>query len=158
MVTRDATWDHRPETDTSGLIRGAWKPLNPDPRRLGDRAVRDKQLVESLGLCPRLEHWTGTVAGETPHDLPRITVRLYDDATVEEEIGAVIYWQDSGACSYTLELREEGDGWLRVDQVTESPECAPQGEIWVTIGVDLMLATWHRPDGSEWFTSELRLD
>lgn len=141
------------ESDTSRaleLIRGAWKPKNPDPfdRDGGDAGAPDSGL----------DRWSGAVEGAAPGDLPRVTVRLYEDVVVGQPIGGAVYWHQAGACTYVLELREQIGEWMRTEQIAESSECGPQGEIWLFAGESDMTAIWYRPDGSEWFSSQLKMD
>jgi hypothetical protein len=135
------------------LIRGAWKPKNPDPFKR-----ENPQDGAGAGLNPDLDRWSGAVDGAAPRDLPRVTVRLYDDAVAGQAIGTAVYWHPAGACTYSLELQERVGDWLRTEQIEESSGCAPQGEIWFFAGETEMTAIWHRPDGSQWFSSRLRMN
>lgn len=134
------------------LIRGAWKPKNPDPF---DRA---RDATGSAGAKSELEHWSGEVVGQVPDDLPRVTIRLFQDVEPGRPIGAAAYWGDTASCSYRLELREQVQDWIRTEQVAETSGCAPQGEVWFLVTETSMTAIWHRLDGSRWFTSRLRRD
>jgi uncharacterized protein YgiM (DUF1202 family) len=132
------------------LIRGAWKPKNPNPfDRDGDGA-----RAPDSGL----DRWSGAVEGVAPSDLPRVTVRLYEDVVVGQPIGGAVYWHQAGACTYVLELQEQIGEWMRTEQIAESSECGPQGEIWLFAGESDMTAIWYRPDGSQWFSSRLKMD
>ncbi|MCK5484457.1 MAG: hypothetical protein KAJ13_12160, partial [Gemmatimonadetes bacterium] len=102
--------------------------------------------------------WSGGVDGAAPRDLPRVTIRLYEDVEVGKSIGTAVYWHQAGACTYALELREQVGDWMRTGQMAEASECAPQGEIWFYVGETDLTAIWHRLDGSEWFSSRLSLD
>jgi hypothetical protein len=135
------------------LIRGAWKPKNPDP------AAQRRDANPPSGDDPDLEHWTGAVEGVVPADLPRVTLRMFEDVEAGQPLGTAVYWRPSGACTYSLEvIQEEGD-WIRTAQAAESPQqCAAQGEIWFMIRGSNMTAIWHRLDGRRWFTSRLRLN
>ena len=145
-----------PPPDASGgeseLIRGAWKPKNPDPGALR------QETTGSSNSGADLEHWSGGVDGAPPPDLPRVSIRLYDDVAVGQPMGTAVYWHEVGACSYTLQLHEQIGDWMRTEQVPEAPECAPLGEIWFLVGETDLTALWHRLDGSEWFSSRLSLD
>jgi curved DNA-binding protein CbpA len=134
------------------LIRGAWKPKYADP------TSRRRETAASSDPGPDLEHWSGAVEGVLPTDLPRVTIRLYEDVEVGKPIGAAVYWHEAGTCTYTLELREQVESGMRADQISQSSECAPQGEIWFVTGEDDMTVVWHRADGSRWFSSRLRID
>ncbi len=134
------------------LIRGAWKPKNPDPRSRGE------ELADTSNPGSDLERWSGGVDGAPPRDLPRVTIRLYEDVDVGKSIGTAVYWHQAGACTYALELREQVGDWMRTEQKAEASECAPQGEIWFHVGETDLTAIWHRLDGSEWFSSRLSLD
>lgn len=105
-----------------------------------------------------LERLSGDVAGQLPEDLPRVTVRLFEDVEPGEPVGSVVYWYEGGACTYGLELLERADGLMKTAQVSESPSCDPLGEIWFVDGETAMTAIWHRPDGSQWFSSYVTVD
>lgn len=134
------------------LIRGAWKPKNPDP------GASRRGAAESANSGTDLEHWSGAVDGSPPPDLPRVSIRLFEDVEVGERMGTVVYWHEAGACSYGLQLHEQLGDWIRSEQVPEASECAPLGEIWFFVGETNLTALWHRLDGSQWFSSRLNLD
>jgi curved DNA-binding protein CbpA len=134
------------------LIRGAWKPKNPDP------VASRRGTAESANSKADLEHWSGAVDGSPPPDLPRVSIRLFEDVEVGERMGTVVYWHEAGACSYGLHLHEQIGDWIRTEQVPEASECAPLGEIWFFVGETNLTALWHRLDGSQWFSSRLNLD
>jgi len=134
------------------LIRGAWKPKNLDPGALR------QETTGSPNSGADLEHWSGGIDGAPPPDLPRVSIRLYEDVVVGQPMGTAVYWHEAGACSYALQLREQIGDWMRTQQVPEAPECAPLGEIWFLVGETDLTALWHRLDGSEWFSSRLSLD
>lgn len=134
------------------LIRGAWKPKYADPASLR------RETAGSSETGPDLEHWSGAAEGAMPADLPRVTIRLYEDVEAGQPLGAAVYWHETGACTYTLELREQAERAMRVGQIAQSPECAAQGELWLVTGETDMTVIWHRADGSRWFSSRLGLD
>ena len=138
--------------DEPELIRGAWKPKNPDP------AASGQETAGASNSGVDLEHWSGGVDGAPPPDLPRVSIRLHEDVVVGQPMGTAVYWHEAGACSYALQLREQIGAWMRTQQVPEAPECAPLGEIWFLVGGTDLTALWHRLDGSEWFSSRLSLD
>ena len=143
------------EDDSGGendLIRGAWKPKNPDP------GAARQGTAGSSNSRTDLEHWSGGVDGVPPPDLPRVSVRLYEDVVVGQPIGTAVYWHEAGACSYALQLREQIGDWMRTEQVREASECALLGEIWFLVDETDLTALWHRLDGSQWFSSRLSLD
>jgi hypothetical protein len=134
------------------LIRGAWKPKNPDP------GASRRGTAEAANSGVGLEHWSGGVDGAPPPDLPRVSIRLFEDAEEGQRLGTVVYWHAAGACSYGLQLHEQIGDWMRTEHVPEASECAPLGEIWFFVGETDLTALWHRLDGSQWFSSRLRLD
>ena len=134
------------------LIRGAWKPKNPDP------GASRRGAAGSANPGADLEHWSGGVDGFAPADLPRVSIRLFEDVEVGQRMGTVVYWHEAGACSYGLQLQEQIGDWVRTEQVPEASECAPLGEIWFFVGETNLTALWHRLDGSQWFSSRLSLE
>ena len=143
------------EDDSGGendLIRGAWKPKNPDP------GASRQGTAGSSNSRTDLEHWSGGVDGAPPPDLPRVSIRLYEDVVVGQPMGKAVYWHEAGACSYALQLREQIGDWMRTEQVREASECDPLGEIWFLVDETDLTALWHRLDGSQWFSSRLSLD
>jgi hypothetical protein len=105
-----------------------------------------------------LERLSGGVAGQLPADIPRVTVRLSEEVEVGAPVGSVVYWYESGACTYALELLERADGLMKTAQVPESSSCDTLGDIWFVDGETAMTVIWHRLDGSQWFSSYLTLD
>lgn len=143
------------EDDTDGeseLIRGAWKPKNPDP------GAARRETAEASNSRADLEHWSGGVDGAPPPDLPRVSIRLYEDVAVGQPMGTAVYWHEAGACSYALQLLEQIGDWMRTEQVSEASECALLGEIWFLVDETDLTALWHRLDGSQWFSSRLSQD
>lgn len=126
--------------------------------KYADPASRRRELAGSSDPGPDLEHWSGAAEGAIPADLPRVTIRLFEDVEVGQPMGAAVYWHEAGTCTYTLELREQADSAMRAEQIPQSSECAPQGELWFVTGETDMTVVWHRADGSQWFSSRLGVE
>jgi hypothetical protein len=132
-----------PKPDDSGLIRGAWKPLNPDREQV--TATDESEL----------EYWSGEVVADDGTDLPRVTVRLYEKREIGSHMGSTVYWSDSGTCVYSLELRDISGDTMMIEQVAQDRACSERGRISFTTLGEVMLGQWYHPDGTTWFSARL---
>jgi len=122
-------------------------------KQVGETVEKDEDILEIS---------TDKVDSEIPSPAAGVLVEILaqEGETIEvgKPIGAAVYWHEAGTCTYTLELREQVESGMRADQISQSSECAPQGEIWFVTGEDDMTVVWHRADGSRWFSSRLRIE
>lgn len=166
------------ELDPGRLVRvrlepGDWLPaVREDGQLIGWLEARHLSAVSPDGIPAPVEGASGVgaagldrlvggvaeTAEDAPADVPRVTVRLYEDAGVGEPVGSVVYWHEEGACTYALQLLERSGPVQKVAQVPEEDSCEPLGEIWITGSETEMTAVWYRADGSYWFQSHLTVD